>query len=123
MIFEDEISQLETIKRSLHNRFPKSDIHTESNPYTVFNAISLFNPNVLIVDYQFKGLKITDEEHIMQRLFKFNGLVIIYSSHEVIDIKNDFHEICGGIPENFRIISKREPFKLIKEIAKYNDKY
>lgn len=120
MIFEDEKSQLETIKRCLSKRFPDSDIHTESNPYTVFSAVSLLNPDVLIVDYQFRHIKITDESQIMSRLFKFHGLVIIYSGHNPREIREDIQKKYGRIPENFRIISKREPVKLMKEVAKYH---
>ena len=120
MIFEDEASQLETIKRKLHKRFPDSDIHTESNPYTVFTSISLLNPNILIVDYQFKSIKITDEAVIMSRLFKFKGLVIIFSGHAPNEIKKDMEDKYDRIPHNFRIISKSNPIRLMREIEKYH---
>lgn len=123
VIFEDERSQMETIKRSILKKFPGSDIHTEDNPYTVFHTISLFRPEVLVVDYQFKNMKITDEDKIMCRLFKFKGLVIIYSNHEPKDIRKDIERKYNGfIPANFRIISKKNPSQLMREVIKYNEK-
>lgn len=122
MIFEDERSQMELLKRSILKKFPCSDIHTEDNMYSVFYTIPLFNPEILIVDYQFENMKITDEEKIIMRLFKFKSLVLIYSSHDPKIIRQDIQKKYGIIPANFRIISKREPIKLLNEIARYNEK-
>lgn len=123
MIFEDERSQMETIKRSLLRKFPNSEVHTESNPYTVFQAISMLRPDVLIVDYQFRSIKITDEEKIMCQLFKSNGLVIIYSSSPPDEIRRDIMKRFDFIPANFKIISKRQPSKLIQAIEVYNESH
>ena len=122
MIFEDERSQMETILRTLLHKFPKADIHTEDNMYCVFSSISLFQPEILIVDYQFKSMKLTDQKEIMCRLFKFKGLVIIYSNHEPKFIRNDIEKKHSMIPANFRIISKGEPSRLLREVQKYYDK-
>ena len=35
MIFEDEKSQIELMRRSILYNFPQADIHTEENPYAV----------------------------------------------------------------------------------------
>jgi hypothetical protein len=122
MIFEDERSQLETIRRSLLARYPTADIETESNMYSIFHTISLFRPEILIVDYQFKSQKITDEEKIMSRLFKFKGLVLIYSSHAPKEITREIELKYNILPANFRILSKNDPRRLLKEVQKYYDR-
>jgi len=122
MIFEDEKSQIELIRRSILYNFPQADIHTEENPYAVFHTISLFKPRILIVDYQFETIKITEEKAIMNRIFKFKGLVIIYSAHDIRIIKQDIRERYGMIPANFRILSKSDPRGLINEVKRYNEK-
>ena len=122
MILEDETSQIETIKRVLLRKFPCSEIDCANNPYYLFSVAPIFRPEVLILDYNFSHYKITEEKQVMQRLFKFKGLIIIYSIHDVRDIKADIKKRYGLIPANFRVVSKRQPVKLIKEIIDYDNK-
>ena len=56
----------------------------------------------------------------MSRINKFKGLVVIYSSHDSSEIKKDLILKYGSIQKNFRIISKRNPVKLMKEIFNYD---
>lgn len=122
MILEDEASQIETIERILLKKFPCSEVDCANNPYYLFSVAPIFRPEVLILDYNFNHYKITEEKQVMARLFKFKGLIIIYSIQDVNDIKADIKKRYGLIPSNFRVISKRQPVALIKEIIDYDNK-
>ena len=122
MILEDETSQIETIKRVLLNKFPCSEIDCANNPYYLFSTAPIFRPEVLILDYNFSHYKITEEKQVMRRLFNFQGLILIYSIHSTKEIIDDIRGRYGMVPANFRVVSKREPVKLIKEIIDYDNK-
>jgi ABC-type molybdenum transport system ATPase subunit/photorepair protein PhrA len=122
MILEDQKSQMETVRRILLKKFPDSDIDTADHPYYLFSVAAINRPEVLILDYNFSHYKITEEKQVMRRLFKFQGLILIYSIHSTKEILEDIKGRYGMVPANFRVVSKREPVKLIKEIIDYDNK-
>lgn len=120
MILEDEPACMKAIKTSLEKKFPNSTIYTEDNPYSIY--LATFNkPDVLIVDYQFQ-YPITKCRDIIEKLFRFKGLVLIYSANDIKYIENDFLYNYNIIPKNFRIINKDNPKKLMEEICEYISK-
>jgi len=120
MILEDEPSCLKSIEATLKAKFPNSTIHTEDNPYSIYLA-TFRRPDILIVDYQFQ-YPITKCKDIIEKLFRFKGLVIIYSGLDSDFIKRDFLDNYNIIPKNFRILSKEEPKVLLSEICEYISK-
>lgn len=120
MVLEDERSCLELIRRTLSKRFPDSDIVAERNPYHIFCTAAIHRPDILVVDYRFLDFCLTDERRLMKRLFKFKGLVLIYSSHDHKHILEGINKY-GPLPENFRILPKSDPKRLIDEITRYQE--
>jgi len=120
MVLEDEPVCMALIKKILSKKFPYAEITTEDNPYSIY--LSTFEkPDILIVDYQFR-YPITACKDIIEKLFRFKGLVIIYSAQEVGHIKKDFTKNYGIVPKNFRVISKLKPGELISEVCEYISK-
>jgi len=108
LILEDELSQMETIKRILSSKFPSSEIDGADNPYYLFSIAPIFRPEVLILDYNFSHYNITEEKQVMCRLFKFKGLIIIYSIHSEKCIKADIKKRYGLIPVSYTHLRAHE---------------
>ncbi len=120
MILEDEPVCMALIEKILSKKFPTAEITTEDNPYSIY--LSTFEkPDVLIVDYQFK-YPITACKDIIEKLFRFKGLVIIYSGHSKKHIEKDFIKNYNIVPKNFRIINKNNSRELLSEVCEYISK-
>lgn len=122
MVFEDERTCLATIKKMIEVNFPDIVFNSESDPYHIYCSTPIHRPEILIVDFQYSRFKITDEQQLMRRLFKFKGLVCMYSGHPVAYINKEIKKHYSLIPKNFRIISKEKPKDLLNEIRQYRQK-
>ena len=120
MILEDEPVCMALIEKILSKKFPTAEITTEDNPYSIYLA-TFEKPDILIVDYQFK-YPITACKEIIEKLFRFQGLVIIYSGHDKGHIERDFISNYNIIPKNFRIINKNNSKELLSEVCEYISK-
>jgi DNA-binding NarL/FixJ family response regulator len=120
MILEDEPVCMALIEKILSKKFPAAEITTEDNPYSIYLA-TFEKPDVLIVDYQFK-YPITACKDIIEKLFRFKGLVVIYSGHDKKHIEKDFIRNYNIVPKNFRIINKNNSRELLSEVCEYISK-
>jgi DNA-binding NarL/FixJ family response regulator len=120
MVLEDEPVCMALIKKILSKKFPYAEITTEDNPYSIY--LSTFEkPDILIVDYQFR-YPITACKDIIDKLFRFKGLVVIYSGHDKKHIEKDFIRNYNIVPKNFRIINKNNSRELLSEVCEYISK-
>ena len=123
MAFDDESSQLLTIKKIIEKEFPKSKIHTTENAFMMLMEVSVKKPEVIIVDYHFKEYVITENKAIMKRLLSFQGFVIVYSSHCLSHIRQEILDKYDTVPKNFRFIEKtNNTMVLLNEVIRYKER-
>lgn len=122
MVIEDSASDRNLIQKLINKNFPQYDLTLEDSLYHCFMTLATFRPDILIVDWKYKHCNLLQEEEVFNRVLRFKGLVIIYSSCETREIKDSILHKFRKIPFNFKVIQKGNPDLLIQEIIKHEFK-
>lgn len=112
LLLEDDKDEGNLIIKILNNNFENIDILWNDRAELAFTSIPIFKPDIVISDYSFPT---STCNIIMQKLNKFKGLVIIYSSNS----ESFLRKALTCISDNMIIITKPNTLKVVSVIAKH----
>lgn len=109
MVYDDEASCREVIKRTLQKVYGVKRIETEDNIFSLRIDLAINRPKVLILDYVYAGG--LNLPYVTPALKAFKGLGIIYSSVSRERVEKEL----GGLPPNFFFVEKGN-LKLLRKV-------
>ena len=116
MFIDDDRTDSFLMKRIIKRNFPDYDLTIDDSLYSCFIELPLINPDLLILDWNFKYCTLVDETEVFEKITTLNKPIIIFSGLKEDYIINKIIEKIGKIPENIKIVNKGNASELINFI-------
>ncbi len=112
---DDSDTSNKTLDIFLRKLLPLAELKFSTHIYSIFTKIEKYHPDALVLDFEYEGSDLSKEERALSELDKFNGLIIVYSSHPEKYVK----KALKGKLSNYEFIHKTNPSGLAKRLRDY----